>query len=112
MTPEYTAAWLSDDGNRRKWSEVVNTPIFQTVYSIMQARGIPKPTLITAPADAALTHNALEHARLTGYQQALTELVNLVNKREVVQYQEQEPFLAAAEAELEARGLKPKDLVP
>lgn len=111
MTPEYERAWLSDDSNLRKLSNLFNDPTFQSALGILRGRGRPAKTLVTAPADAALTHNALENARISGYHQALDQLINLVNKPTQPESQpEPEPFMDQAVEYLKERGLTPKNL--
>ena len=111
MTPEYERAWLSDDSNLRKLSNLFNDPTFQSAIGILRGRGRPAIKLLTAPADSALTHNALENARITGYHQALDQLINLVNKPTQTENQpEPKPFMDQAIEDLKQRGLTPKNL--
>lgn len=113
MRPEYEKAWLSDDTNRRELSNLLNNPVMLSAINILEGRGRPAKKLITAPADAALTHNALEAARLTGYHQFLDDLFGLLNKpNNQQQIPEEEPYMEHAVQDLRARGLEPKNIKP
>lgn len=110
MNKEYADAWLSDDGNRRKLSMIINDPTYQAALSIIKERGRPSTRLITSPASDALTTNAMEHARLTGFHEALDQLHNLVNKPTNNEtHPVPEPFMEEAIEELRVRGLDPKN---
>lgn len=102
--------WDADQANHAELRRILDTPIMLSAMAL--ARQEARPQVLQLTADSLIQGNALENARVFGFNQALDYLEKLTHRVVRKELKQEDAFTHAAIKKLREAGLEPPEESP